>query len=376
MHAVTNNPSIAFLMALKVRIVEHGVASPSALAYPIVKKTLEALLHHHRNSEKAKIDLCCGNTHGTLAFTLTNDKDPSKNADKNMDALQLLKTLDSNSSDLIFFDPPFSDHQVNKQYDNHGANIGPRYLQDVFVEMERVLVTGGQVVICGFDGATPPGLREDLLLLCNGGGDNPAMIVAISSKGPCAALPDNVMKPCEDRSEPVAVELVESDCQIYLDPQVHASLKSIVDAAETSVSVCDPGDHGLAFTKSNNIRWGTRACPNVDDVKYIKSLEPASQQVVMCKPPTIKEGASLCGKEGKYNMMFGPGDPRPTNAAYPSALKEATSHVLASGGHAILVGECAGVGFKTRGLSRTRVFMQRRGLRKKAHYVSILKKSQ
>ena len=358
-------------MTPRVRIVEHGVASPSALAYPIVKKSLRRLLRHHRHSGKRKVDLCCGNTHGALPFTLTNDKDPSKAADRHSDALQLLRTLEDDACDLVFFDPPFTDHQVLKQYDNHGANIGPLYIQAVFVELERVLAVGDQAVICGFDGAVPGGLREDLLLLCNGGGDNPAMVVAIASKGPCAPLPDRLVAACVRHSEAVDVELVDGGLSIHRTPQVHASISNLLEPAKSSVSVCDPGNHGLAFTRANNIRWGTPARPNVEDVDYLKRLKAGSQQVAMCKSPTIQEGGKLYRK---YKMMFTRDMPKPTSAAYPSALKQQMCRVLAPRGHAIWVGECVGVGFKTRKCTRKRVFMQRRGLRMKAHYVCILQK--
>lgn len=361
-------------MTPRVHVVEHGVASASALAYPIVKKSLRRLLRHHCHSGKRKVDLCCGNTHGALPFTLTNDKDPSKAADRHSDALELLRTLEDDACDLVFFDPPFTDHQVHKQYDNHGANIGPRYIQAVFVELERVLAVGGQAVICGFDGAAPSGLREDLLLLCNGGGDNPAMVVVIASKGPCGPLPDKLMASCARHGEAVGVELVDGNHRnhrIHRTPEVHASIRSILVPAQASVSVCDPGDHGLDFALANNICWGTPARPNVEDVDYLKRLASGSQQVAMCKPPTIQEGGELYRK---YKVMFTRNMPKPTSAAYPSALKQQMCRVLAPRGHAIWVGEGVGVGFKTRGLARKRVFMQRRGLRLKAHYVCILQK--
>ena len=47
---------------------------------------------------------------------ITNDLNPNTKAHTNMDALDFIKSIKSNSCSMILFDPPFSDRQSNDKY--------------------------------------------------------------------------------------------------------------------------------------------------------------------------------------------------------------------------------------------------------------------
>jgi 16S rRNA G966 N2-methylase RsmD len=52
--------------------------------------------------------------------TITNDLNPEYKTDYNMDALEFLKSLPDDSTDLVLYDPPYSISQASEMYKSYG----------------------------------------------------------------------------------------------------------------------------------------------------------------------------------------------------------------------------------------------------------------
>lgn len=81
-----------------------------------------------------------------------------------MDALELLKSLEVGTVDIILLDPPFSDRMNQDKYDEVGPTslyTNPKYMSDLGKEISRVLRAGGIVVKAGFN-SNAPGKNLDL----------------------------------------------------------------------------------------------------------------------------------------------------------------------------------------------------------------------
>ena len=76
----------------------------------------------------------------------------------NEDALELVKSWQTSSVDVILFDPPFSSRQ---DADKYGGNLdaslwtNPKYMSDIGKEMFRILEPGGYVIKCGYNSNAP-----------------------------------------------------------------------------------------------------------------------------------------------------------------------------------------------------------------------------
>ncbi len=107
----------------------------------------------------------------------SNDLDPDIKADKNMDALEFLKTIQSETADLVLFDPPYSLTQVNTCYKRLGKTVDLQttkglYWVDIKKEISRVIKPNGIVVSCGWNsggiGKTLGFKIEEILLVAHG----------------------------------------------------------------------------------------------------------------------------------------------------------------------------------------------------------------
>lgn len=113
--------------------------------------------------------------------TITNDLNPEFKTDYNLDALVFLKLIDSNSADVVLFDPPYSPRQVSECYKGFGLETTMETTQASFWsncknEIKRILKTGG---ICISFGWNSMGLGKnrhfeiiEILLVPHGGHKN------------------------------------------------------------------------------------------------------------------------------------------------------------------------------------------------------------
>lgn len=113
--------------------------------------------------------------------TITNDLNPKFDTDYHMDALDFLKTMGSDTADVVLYDPPFSPRQVKECYDGLGipvtaddtkASWRARHLD----EIQRVLKPNG---ICLSFGWNTNGVGKkrgfeiiEILIVAHGGSKN------------------------------------------------------------------------------------------------------------------------------------------------------------------------------------------------------------
>jgi hypothetical protein len=82
--------------------------------------SVNRFIHRYYNKSIYSIDPFSNSS--SLA-TVKNDLDGNYSCDYNMDALDFLKMFDSNSVDLVFFDPPYSPRQVSECYKMLGKTV-------------------------------------------------------------------------------------------------------------------------------------------------------------------------------------------------------------------------------------------------------------
>ena len=119
--------------------------------------------------------------------TITNDIDPSMNCDRCMDALEFLRSFESGSVDLVYFDPPYSLRQVSECYKSLRLTVNMQTTRASFWrnsanEVARVLKRGG---ICLSFGWNSNGVGKvngfeiiEILLVAHGGAHNDTICIA------------------------------------------------------------------------------------------------------------------------------------------------------------------------------------------------------
>ena len=88
--------------------------------------------------------------------TITNDLNPKYNTTYNLDALDFLKLIDSNSVDVVLYDPPYSPRQVKECYEGMGLTITAEQTKASFRarhldEIARILKPGGVCLSFGWN---------------------------------------------------------------------------------------------------------------------------------------------------------------------------------------------------------------------------------
>lgn len=109
---------------------------------------------------------------------ITNDLDPTMEADYNLDASDFLKMFDDNSIDLVLFDPPYSSRQVSECYKKLGKTVNMETTQASFwsklkIEISRIVKSNGFVLCFGWNsngiGKTRGFELKEILLVAHGG---------------------------------------------------------------------------------------------------------------------------------------------------------------------------------------------------------------
>ena len=117
--------------------------------------------------------------------TITNDLDTQYNTDYNLDALDFLKLFDTDSIDLVLYDPPYSPRQVSECYKALGKTVNMQttqasYWGDQKKEISRIVKKGGIVITCGWNsggiGKTKGFEIIEILLVPHGGWHNDTIV--------------------------------------------------------------------------------------------------------------------------------------------------------------------------------------------------------
>jgi len=125
--------------------------------------------------------------------TITNDIDPQYKTDYNLDALDFLKLFETESIDMVLFDPPYSVRQVSEVYTRLGKTVNMETTQATFwtklrSEVARVVKPGGKVVSCGWNSmgiGKNNGFKKTRILLVPHGGVHNDTIVVVEEKTQC-----------------------------------------------------------------------------------------------------------------------------------------------------------------------------------------------
>ena len=117
--------------------------------------------------------------------TITNDLDTQYNTDYNLDALDFLKLFDTDSIDLVLYDPPYSPRQVSECYKALGKTVNMQTTQASYwgnqkKEISRIVKKGGIVITCGWNsggiGKTKGFEIIEILLVPHGGWHNDTIV--------------------------------------------------------------------------------------------------------------------------------------------------------------------------------------------------------
>lgn len=118
-------------------------------------------------------------------YCVTNDLDQAIQADYHMEALEFLKTIESNSVDGVLFDPPYSPRQISECYKSIGKAVHMQDTQSSFYgdrkkEVARIVKPNAIVISCGWNsggiGQTNGFDILEILLVPHGGAHNDTII--------------------------------------------------------------------------------------------------------------------------------------------------------------------------------------------------------
>jgi len=117
---------------------------------------------------------------------ITNDLDKSYNTDFNLDALDFLKQIKSNTIDLVLFDPPYSPRQVSEVYKKLNKSVNWITTQSSFwskLKNEIFRITKNNAIVISFGwNSNGIGKKRDfeiieILIVAHGGSHNDTICV-------------------------------------------------------------------------------------------------------------------------------------------------------------------------------------------------------
>ena len=123
--------------------------------------------------------------------TITNDLNPEFDTNFHMDALEFLKTIESDSADAVLYDPPYSISQASQLYKEFGRDklevsvSHMAYWAKCKDEVARILKVDGIAIICGWSSngvGKGRGFELIELLLVPHGGSKNDTIVTVEKK--------------------------------------------------------------------------------------------------------------------------------------------------------------------------------------------------
>ncbi len=125
--------------------------------------------------------------------TITNDLNPEFNTTHHLDALEFLKIQESESADLVLYDPPYSLRQASECYKSFGKEklsgtvTNMKYWAQCKDEIARILKPNGVVICCGWNsngiGKNRGFETAEILIVAHGGGKNDTIITVENKIG-------------------------------------------------------------------------------------------------------------------------------------------------------------------------------------------------
>lgn len=125
--------------------------------------------------------------------TITNDLNPEFDTTHHMDALKFLQSIETESADLVLYDPPYSISQASELYKSYGreklevnvANM--KYWALCKDNVARILKVGGRVICCGWNtnglGKNRGFEMTNILIVAHGGSKNDTLVTLEYKQG-------------------------------------------------------------------------------------------------------------------------------------------------------------------------------------------------
>lgn len=125
--------------------------------------------------------------------TITNDLNPEFDTTHHMDALKFLQGIETESADLVLYDPPYSISQASELYKSYGreklevnvANM--KYWALCKDNVARILKVGGRVICCGWNtnglGKNRGFEMTNILIVAHGGSKNDTLVTLEYKQG-------------------------------------------------------------------------------------------------------------------------------------------------------------------------------------------------
>ena len=125
--------------------------------------------------------------------TITNDLNPEFDTTYHMDALKFLQSIETESADLVLYDPPYSISQASELYKSYGreklevnvANM--KYWALCKDNVARILKVGGRVICCGWNtnglGKNRGFEMTNILIVAHGGSKNDTLVTLEYKQG-------------------------------------------------------------------------------------------------------------------------------------------------------------------------------------------------
>lgn len=113
--------------------------------------------------------------------TITNDLNTNFDTDYHLDALDFLKVLPNESTDVVLYDPPYSLRQVKECYEGVGVTVTAEHTKSSWRakhldEIQRILKPGGICLCFGWNtngvGKTRGFKMIEILVVAHGGSKN------------------------------------------------------------------------------------------------------------------------------------------------------------------------------------------------------------
>lgn len=101
------------------------------------------------------------------------------------DALTTIQDHQDESIDCITFDPPYSNYQLKKQYEDKGIAMikaNRNYFGELFKEIKRVVKPGGYIVTLGWNSKRASGFEFEEIILLNHGTMHNDTIITVQRK--------------------------------------------------------------------------------------------------------------------------------------------------------------------------------------------------
>lgn len=171
-------------MTMEVRFIKitRTWAMPNSNTFQI--KPIKEFVERYVQNAEVIVDPFANNCkYGTI----TNDLNPNFDTTYHLDALDFLKLIETESCDLVIYDPPYSLRQVKECYEGVGITVTAEHTKASWRakhldEIQRILKPNGYALCFGWN-TNGVGMKrgfemEEVLIVPHGGSKNDTLCTA------------------------------------------------------------------------------------------------------------------------------------------------------------------------------------------------------